>query len=542
MDIKFENLFKKYYLAIIVFFIAIVARFGDDLPAIFVDDSVKYYVSPYIILNKNFDMALQALNPSLLAKVINYFLEIQSKASANIIIDSQKTYALISTLMFFFIAKNLNSNKFTVAIFTLIFTLNPLMLLFEQCIMPEALFICLQLFSVFFFLKFIQSEKNSYIWSTLCGLSLGLLVITKESSALYIKLIMLALILFGSIYLIRKNFSAAKKYFLSSIIIFTSWQLIVFPINSYNLEKFDQYTISRFKPNGALLWSLTEEMVYNNPSQNNEWFTALLIAKTQKYKETYNLDPNKFDRLSFESALVEINVAGRVGRLQHPISKKILSINEYNNLCKEYWNDTIFNNPILALKNFLYNLKELLFKENYHFKPYRKSFRPGTEFETPMFTYIPFSIKNKTDPKLKGRKMIQTKYITDEKIFINEARTKELKGFVPLMVNRNTNYAFLLPTNSLRLTLVETFQYLPFTYFVLPIFIIALIIFLINPSFRQNLKIFTIGSFLSCSALYFILLPVIVHGEARYRLQFFQLMLLFIIYIANIFTDKKSKV
>jgi len=138
---KLEN-YKKHLSLLVISLIAVFTRFSYPIPVAFHPDSVKYFVPLQIIYEKNFSWVLDVINFSLITRIINYFVQSFSNgATANIIIY-QKILGTISTILFFFVAKKISSNKTAVFISTLIFSLNPLMLFFEQVIMPEALFIC----------------------------------------------------------------------------------------------------------------------------------------------------------------------------------------------------------------------------------------------------------------------------------------------------------------------------------------------------------------------------------------------------------------
>ncbi|MCE2928388.1 MAG: hypothetical protein LW817_02010 [Candidatus Caenarcaniphilales bacterium] len=520
-----KNYLKTNYLLLILLFIAFYLRFAYPTPVCWHPDSVKYLVPLAIIQSGNFDWILSTINFSLLSKVINYIVQINNNGDPSGVIVYQKFIAVISTLLFYLIALRVSAkNKLWSFIFTLIFTMNPLMLFFEQTIMPESLFIFWALLLSFLFIKF--TEKENYPYAICFALTLGLMTYTKDSSLLYSTLIFLALIIWSGLKFFKtKNL---KPILLTSLIILITLATKL-PMQIYNQNKFGEFTFNKFYTNGVLLWFLSEEMLLENPSDKHKWLTYYILMANQACREKYKVPLGQTSRIAFECAITEVNVAARENHLVNPFTGVPVTQEYWNEITPEYYKDTLFRNPKRSWEAFLYNANIMLFKNNFYFYPYRKSDRPGTQYEGVIFTQAPFALNKMVDPLLQNCKVITTENMDEHNIYTDASRNQIIQGYIPFMVNRDTNQAFLYPEKGLSLWLQSNCRTLPWMRIILPVFLSAVFFFLGRIDRWAKNPDFLIVLYLLGSALLFLLLPSIIHGEARYQLQFTHYMLLFIL-------------
>lgn len=512
----------KYLIGLVIF--AIFLRFSYDLPVIFVDDSVKYKIPLQIIATKNFDWILNTLNFSLLARIINYFVQSLDYGSTQLIIYYEKILSVFSTIIVYLISLKLTKKNHGWALMTaFVFTINPLMLFFEQVVMPETLFIFISLLMLWSFMYLI--EKQSWHYALAFGASLGLLMLTKETGSFYGLMIYAATFIVGIFFLWKHK---TPKFFIFLAIIFCSSQALRLPFKLYTYNKHGEFAMSRFHTGASVIWFLTEKMVYENPSEKYQWVTDGLKEITQQYKARFNVPLDKENRLAFENAIVKFSVSGREGRLFDPSQNKVLSSKEWSEIGSAYWLDTILKNPSESWKSILYNANIFLLRDNYYLKPYKKSSRPGLDYQAVPYTPIPFSLKSKLDPKLKGKKMIVPQFMDEYQVYTDASKSKYLKDIFLIMAGAGYPQAFVLPEKGLAIALQKFFQKLPFMRILLPLFIINIFMFAFNEKLRKTFEISLVNLYLIGSNLFFIFLPLLVHGEARYRLQFTHLMILLI--------------
>lgn len=507
------------------FILATLVRFAYPLPVCFHPDSVKYIVPLDIIRDQNFTWILETLNFSLVTRILNYFLQSMNNGDPSSIIVVQKIFGIISTILFFLIAKEITKNNLLwIWIGTLFFSFNPMMLFFEQIIMPESLFLLESLLLIFLLIKIFV--KPSWIYLSIIALDLVLMLYTKETASVYLWCFWLFAFVF-SLYscFIQKTFSNIK-IFVFAIVLYFGFQM---PLIIYDSIK--AYKIERSNPStkGVILWFLTEEMLIENPSQDNQWLTYTILALYNQYKVQYKIPPQSKSRLAFEAAISRINVAIREGHLINPYTGLLVDRDYWNKMIPRYYLDTLIRNPQRTWESFVYNANLLLFKNNFYFSPYRNSNRPGTKYESVINTQVPFSLNLMVDPLLKNSQIIKASQMDENFIYTDSSHNQIIQGFVPFMLNRDSNQVFLYPEKGPSLFLQKTLRDFPFMRLVFPLFLSALIFFLVRLDKWIKQKDFLIVVFILCSALLFFLLPIMIHGESRYQLQFMHFMLLFIL-------------
>ncbi len=524
----------KYLIALVIF--AFFLRFSDDLPVIFVDDSVKYQVPLQVIANQEFDWILDTINFSLLARIINYFVQSIDHGSTQLVIYYQKLLSVFSTIIVYLIALKLCDKKHAWAfVAAAIFTINPLMLFFEQVVMPETLFIILTLLMLWSFTYLI--EKKTWIYALAFGFSLGFLMLTKETGSFYGLPIYIVTFIVGIYYFLRHK---SSKFFVFFFVIFLSSQALRLPFKIYTYTKHGKFAMSQFSTGASVMWFLTEKMVFENPSDKYPWITEGLIGITQEYKKRFNTPLNLENRLAFENAIVRFQVSGREGRIFDPVQNKGLSSQEWAKIGFTYWLDTVLKNPSESWKSLVYNANIFLLRDNYYLKPYKKSSRPGLDYQAVPYTPIPFSLKSKLDPKLETSLMIVPKYMDEYQVYKDQSKSSYYKNSFLIMAGTYYPQAFVIEEKGLAISLQKAFQRMPFMRILLPLFIAALVYFVLNKNCRKSFEMTMINLYLIGSNLFFIFLPLLVHGEARYRLQFTHLMILFVVYILSIRVSTKS--
>jgi len=525
---KINNMLKlesyKKYLGLLVITIIAFTRFSYSIPVAFHPDSTKYYVPLQIIYEKNFSWILDVINFSLITRIINYFVQSLSNGATSNIIFYQKILGTISTILFFFVAKKISSNKTAVFISTLIFSLNPLMLFFEQVIMPEALFICESCAISLVLLYFIKSPSLKK--ALVLGALIGLHILTKETGMFFGIAVIFSLIVNSLTHI--KN---SKKEFIASLLIGFTAYIIVLPIIIYNLKKHDHFTINQYQSGCASLWFLTEDMLIEKPSSKHTWITKNILDNYNIYKQQYKIPINQKSKDAFEASISNCCVSLRENRFQDLYPQLGIKYSDLNKIVFDYYFSTLINNPNKSVLKFIHNLKNLLFDKNLYLKHLRPSRRSNTDYESSFFTMIPYSINSTIDPLLKNALVIDTSYIDENQIYTDPSHRQVLKGYFPLMINMDTNKIVLYPEKGFSLWLQKTFINLPWMRILLPLFLISLILFLINfKKFFQE-KNFLFYCYLIGSFLLFCVLPAMIHSEVRYQLQFTHFILWFILIV-----------
>lgn len=519
---------NPYLVAILL--ISVIIRFPHDLPVIWVDDSVKYFIPLGIIETHNFTWILESINFSTLTRVLNYFVQIISQGSPEGIIIYQKLAIVIATLVFYFTCLELTNGARRLSfVVSLIFTINPLMLFFEQVIMPDSIFILVAMVFSYFMVRTFKTFEQKPAW--LAGFCLGLLMLTKDSGTLLANCVFVALLLVSLVQILSKK---SYKMFVCAGVIFLSANLVLLPSKIYLWSKFGEFKVSRKTKNvGAILWFITEDMLRENPPRIYPWLTNTIIQLTQYYKNVYGVNPQQYHRLAFETAISNICVAGRENQLTNPNTGMVMSSEEWGKIVLEYYLANLLGNPQKSLIAIRDNANILLFKENYYFWPYKKSTRANSEYEAVQFTQVPFSLVHQIDPKLQNKPVIDSALITETKVYQDIDRTLPYRDVIPVMVNRDLNRAFLIPEAGIGIWIQKTLKFFPFMRFLIPIFLLSLFVFCFNRNNWRNFSDSVSGLFFLGSTLLFLLVPLLVHGEARYQLQFTHFMLLFIAYVIS---------
>ncbi len=529
--LKLES-YKKYLGLLVITIIAAFTRFSYSIPVAFHPDSTKYYVPLQIIYERNFSWVLDTINYSLLTRIINYFVQsLSNGATANIILY-QKILGIISTILFFFIAKKISSNKKAVFISTLIFSLNPLMLFFEQLIMPEALFICESCAISLVLLYFIESPNIKK--AILLGSLLGLKILTKETGTFFATAVIVSLIIYFFI-----NYKNFEKKIISCLFIGFSVFLIISPIMFYNYKKYNHFTLNHYQSGCASLWFLTEDMLTENPSPKHTWITQYILDTYKAYKQIYHIPILQKNQEAFEASISNCCVSLRENRFQNLYPQLGIKYTDLNHIVFEYYLNTIINNPKKAFFTFINNLKNLFFGKNLYFNHLRQSQRPGANYESSFFTLIPYAINLSIDPLLKNALVVDSSYIDENQIYTDPSHKQVLKGYFPLMVNMDTNKIILYPEKGFSLLLQKTFAKSPWMRIIISIFIISLIYFLLTLKTQFQKQGFLFSCYLIGSSLLLFMLPsLFVHGETRYQLQFTHFMIWFILVVLE--QGKKS--
>lgn len=529
--LKLES-YKKNLGLLVITIIATFTRFSYSIPVAFHPDSTKYYVPLQIIYERNFSWVLDTINYSLLTRIINYFVQsLSNGATANIILY-QKILGIISTILFFFIAKKISSNKKAVFVSTLIFSLNPLMLFFEQVIMPEALFICESCAISLVLLYYIKSP--SFKKALVLGALIGLHILTKETGMFFGVAVIVVLSLYFLIYI--KN---SKKNFISCLVIGVTSFIVILPIMINNLRIHNHLAINHYQSGCASLWFLTEDMLTENPSPKHTWITQYILDTYKAYKQIYHIPILQKNQEAFEASISNCCVSLRENRFQNLYPQLGIKYTDLNHIVFEYYLNTIINNPQKAFLTFINNLKNLFFGKNLYFNHLRQSQRPGANYESSFFTLIPYAINLSIDPLLKNALIVDSSFIDENQIYTDPSHRQLLKGYLPLMVNMDTNKIILYPEKGFSLWLQKTFVNLPWMRILIPLFFMSLILFLINFKKIFQEKIFLFSCYLIGSSLLFFILPsLLVHGETRYQLQFTHFMIWFILIVLE--QGKKS--
>jgi len=506
------------------FLLTFIIRFQYNLPVIFIDDSVKYFSPLQYIYAKSSVYIFESLHFSLFNKVISHFFQILNDGSLEYMMIFQKFLGFTSSIIFFILIKrNSKLNNIWISIFTLIFSLNPFMLYIEQLVMPEVYFIFFSLTMLLLTDIFIKTDNKilHYTLAATFGIISFLFSITKESTFYLLALAFMASIVYLLVDLTRKNFQI--KNLICLVIVFVSYHLCSLPFKLYNLEKHGSFTMSTKSTKGVVLYGLSEEMMKKSINYKHGFISKLILDRKrlfiEKYREKGLEVSERNDFLAYTGAISDINVYGREAKLRNPNTGKAVSSKEWARLCSQHVIDTVLHNPILFLKRvFQVSFKNLFLSNNYCLHYHRKSRRPNLNYEVMQFTVLPFSLKNKRDPKLKNTKIIQGAQQIDQAL--------KQRDYFLLMANRNTDYAFLVKDQGISLFLQKSFEKMPFIRWLLPLFLIVSFINILNyKTFMTNY--FKLIVFISAS--YFMLLPLMVAVcEARYRLQFIHLLVLFI--------------
>lgn len=524
-----KTLIKNHFPFLIAFSLALLVRFTSQSPVIWMQDSGKYHIPLNVIMQHDWHWILDTLNPSLVTRFVNYFIQINDSGAPTNIIVFQKVLNLLSMVIFYLIALKLSRNKYIVsAVFALIFVLNPLLLFLEQTLMAEVIFVFFSLLSFWSFIKLI--EKESIVSAAMFGLIIGIFAFVKDSSGLYILLIYA---FFSALALYKLFFEKKKNFLLITLTIIVISQAIKLPVKFYNQKHFGIFRVNRYVTTGAVLWFLDEEMLRTNPPSQDQWLTNYLLNATQKFKELQRVPLDKPHRQSFYAAVISINSPGRMGGLTHPETGLPLSTEGWNKIAVSYWLETIKRNPELAMRNLWENINEYLFQKNlYYTSDIIKSIKAETEYEASLYSVVPFSLKDKFDPALKGDKIVEAKYLNANGSVYQDSGTLTIYPNVyPLMINTNTPYLILVPEQGLSVMIQKPFKDFPLSKILLPLFLIAIIMYFNKELYKARIKDLIIVIFMFISAVFFLALPVLIHGEPRYQVQFFHFMLLFIAYV-----------
>jgi hypothetical protein len=405
------------------------------------------------------------------------------------------------------------------------------MLFFEQVIMPEALFICESCAISLVLLCFIESPNIKK--AILLGSLLGLHILTKDTG-MFFGIAVIAALFISCLF----DFKKSRKKLLSCLLLSFVIGLTLVPWMLYNKNKFNSFTLDRYKTLCPILYFLSEEMLTENPIQKHSWLTKYILSSYEDSKRSCDIPLSEKSKTAFIEGIINFCVPLRENRLNEMFIDLGVNPKDLNKTLLDYYFKTIINNPKRTLESFMYNNNILLFEKNFYFSPYRKSYRSGARHESVMFTLVPYSITSAIDPLLKNATVVDSSYIDENQIYTDPSHRQVLKGYFPLMVNRDTNKIVLYPEKGFSLWLQKTFVNFPWMRILLPMFSISLILFLINIKKIFQEKNFLFYCYLIGSFLLLFGLPSIMHGEARYQLQFTHFMIWFILIV--FFGNKQS--
>lgn len=544
---KIIKTIKEHYLICITLVLVALIRFTANIPVLLLSDSVKFIIPDQYIISQDSSTIWNFLNFSLLLRMLNYWLQSNFQNDLSVLINLNKLLSLASTVLIYLIVFAKSRNKILSLISAAIFSLSPALLYIENAVMAEAIFIFWLLLFTYLLLMIInQSNQNKILMLSVgIGLIAGLAEMTKQTADNWIFLICLVLFSLG-VYDFLK--SKKNKYILVAILIYLCSYVPKIPAyieNSKILGHFDiglSHTIDSGR--GVLLWSLTEEMIYSNPSTSYPWLTNYIIALTEQIKRQISVNDKNANTRPLLIAISQINVAGRQGQLTNPYTGELISTEEWSKICVKYWKEVSFSQPSLLLKRILNNsFVNLFFKEDLGLFIWENSLRQGVDFQPIQFTKVPFSFNSQIDPNLlKQNTKPNILSVTNNQV----SKVREYYSYFTLndndhyyvMVNMDTPYAFKLAINSFSIWWQKIWTWIPWVYFVAPLFLISIFIYF----FLRQYDLFDI--YVLSSALYFSLLPLLMStAEARYRLQFMPFMIIFIaITFFKIWNKQKLKI
>ncbi len=530
---KIIDIAKQHYLILIATLVLTLIRFTSGVPVLLVADSVKYVIPENIIQAHDLTSILISPTFSYFERILNYFIQSANNNDLTLSIVLNKFVSCVSTLLLYFIVyRNTRSIRWSLVI-ALVFSLNPALLYIEQVIMAESFYIFFVLVIVaalqeVFIFKGTKATQ-SFILTALAGFTAGFAALAKQTGDNWILLISLVLAFVGVYYFLKKK----DKFLLliAAIFFFTSF-IPKTPIYWQNYQHFgnpnQSLTQSVNSAKGVLLWSLTEEMVYSNPSTSYPWLTQMIINVTENFKTNFAIDDKNSNTSPFYMAISAISVAGREGRIAHPQTGMPIGLADWGDICSKYWFDLSVYQPLkLAKRIFQTSLVNMFVKEDLGLFIFENSMRSEVNFQPIQFTKIPFSFKDQVDPKLFGLRAEKLSIPALDVSKVNDFNSYFKLNANPntylLMINMDTSYAFRVPVTSFSVWWQKIWTWFPWIYIIGPIFIAALINYLIKRRFRI-FDLFILGS---CA--YYILLPLLLSlAEARYRLQFIHFMLIFI--------------
>ena len=520
------------FLAFITF--SLILRFSSNVPTLFVADSPKYFVPLQIVYERNFGWVLSTINFSLLDRIINYWVQINHAGDISSVIALHKICGLASTVLVYLILYRANSSRLLALIASILFSLNPGLLYIEQVVIPESFYVFFLLLTI----KLIQEIflcKNSSIWIyvILAGLTAGLSSITKQTSDLWILLITIT-ISFYAIYLFWVTKS--KQFIFVALVFYCSSFAVKLPVYCFNYNTFGIFDISSNKAissgAGALLWALTEDMVYSRVPTKYPWLTKLFINTTDKFKQEFTVNDSGSVTTPFYLAISRINVSGREGKLVHPDTQVPITPNEWSKICSGYFLDLSLTQPIRAIRRmFRVSMVNMFAKEDLGLFVYENSIRPNVGFNPIQFTMVPFSLTSNIDPKLASMQAevihIKEQQLSKAQSFFSYFKMNPSDKYL-VMVNMDTPYGFWNRIEGLSPWWQRLWAWLPWIWLILPAFMLALIFYIWDLCKTRRFEIFEL--IVLISALYFAFFPILITMcEPRYRLQFVHFMIIFII-------------
>ncbi len=513
---------------------SLILRFSSNVPTLFVADSPKYFVPLQIINERNFGWLLSSINFGLFNRIINYFIQINHTGDVSEVIILHKLCGVASTILIYWILCQANSNRILALIASIIFSLNPALLYMEQVVMPEAFHVFFLLLTIKLIQEIFYNSNPVFFWiyAASAGFSAGLSSLTKPISDLWILSITIVIGLYGLYFLLKKKIS---KFILAAIVFYSCSYVVKWPICCFNYSQskiFDVSTNEAARSGaGVLLWALTEDMIYSRTQTRHPWLTDIFINTTDKFKQEFAINDTNSVTSPFYLAISRISVAGREGRIIHPYTQAAIPPNEWSKICTEYFLDLSLGQPIKTLKRiFRVSMVNMFAKEDLGLFVYESSIRPNVGFNPIQFTLVPFSLTSNLDPKLAHSEAqvihIEKNQLSKAHSFFSYFKMDPSDKYL-VMVNMDTPYGFWHKVEGLSPWWQRLFAFTPWIWVILPVFLIALIVYLLNLYKTHQFDIFEL--IVLISALYFAFFPILITMcEPRYRLQFIHFMLLFI--------------
>lgn len=560
--LKSWALSNKYLLALIG--LATLIRFnGLDLPALMDADSVKYAIPLQIIKLQRFEWLFDhGINFSPLYRSISYFLQTWTNGSVDIWVPIQKILGIIESVLVYLMAIDLMSFKAKQSksatadyeetepnhkwafIVALLFALNPLALFWEHFIMAESLFIFFMICSAFFILKLSDAivltrssgalvSKSLLIYSSLLGLSIAMVNISKDIT-IWKMTIIGVLLIFAIKEFVQEN---KLRILIAAGIISLGTLVGELPLRLSNQKHFGVFSVQPVPIMGGTLWNTNEAMI-NRSNAEPKWIVESLKLYTQYFKQRDGKPLDQLDRVSFQNAITTITVMGRQGNFVRPDIRRKLTPKQFSDAAAKFLVSISLEQPGETFTRMKKCFYYMFLQPNFTFKTYVPASRKDANF-APLtsFLRIPSSLDTPIPSQVKDLPLVDIANLTEKHWYKDESHTEEYQNAFPLMLDRESNKAFMYNKPNLLVSWMDMLRYIPYGYFVLPIFLLAIIVFFAS---RQFLLFDLKQYFLLGHSIFFVLLITATSiGTSRYSLYVIPTMLLFI--LSSFVQYKKTK-
>lgn len=510
--------------------------YSYDLPPLMDPDSVKYIV-PHAVAN-NFDFEWIFSNTgglcfSHLYRSFNFLVQALNGNDLSWSIIIQKLLGLASSLILYFILYHFSKKNIFSLCFALVYSLNPLLLLLEDCLMCEAFFLFFFILSYAFAILMIDVYQNStrlslkaIVFSAAFGFSLALIVLTKDLSS-FMTTLFIGLGFVSIVELLRNKSALMLKMFIISLAVFFITEL---PLLVYNHKHFSRWNISAVPLDGGKLWNLNEAIVKRTKAKP-EWLSKLLLDLTQRAKQQKSLPLDQDNTEAFNDAVVTITVLGREGKLPNQVTAKLMSPTEFASMVTSYYKQISREEPLYFLDLAARAFQNTFFpKEIQSLNFYVRSSKPGIEYEPYLFLKLPHSNSSLVPPQLEGLKLLELTYLRKDAWYYNANLDTKIPNAIPLHVGRGSGKAFLYDRFNLNAQWINLFRYCPWSTIGFVAWSIALFYFLYRKQFMNyDLK----QLFILAIVLMFVFGSITTSGQPRYALFSFSAMLIFIMSVLH---------